>query len=71
MMTVAGATYQTDRGMAVFIVLMLLFAMIHIILHCIANKMWTKTAEANTLSSRREIVGDRKETAIFSCAFVV
>jgi hypothetical protein len=54
MMTVTGATYQTDRGMAAFIVLMLLFATIHIILHCIAKKMWTKTAEAITLSSRCE-----------------
>lgn len=29
MMTVAGATYQTDRGMTAFIGLMLLFATIH------------------------------------------
>jgi ABC-type nitrate/sulfonate/bicarbonate transport system permease component len=44
MMTVAGATYQTDRGMTAFIVLMLLFATIDIILHCIAKMTSTKTA---------------------------
>jgi hypothetical protein len=33
MMTVAGATYQTDRGMTAFIVLMPLFATIDIIPH--------------------------------------
>jgi ABC-type nitrate/sulfonate/bicarbonate transport system permease component len=30
-MTVAGVTYETDRGMTAFIVLMLLFATIHMI----------------------------------------
>jgi len=43
-MTVAGATYQTDRGMTAFIVLTLLFATIHIILHRIGNMTSTKTA---------------------------
>src|SRR4030095_16198407 len=47
MMTVAAATYQIDKGMAGFGVLVSLFGMTHIILHCIAKKMWTKTAETN------------------------
>jgi ABC-type nitrate/sulfonate/bicarbonate transport system permease component len=45
MMTVAAATYQIDKGMAGFVVLVSLFGMTHIILHCIAKKMWTKTMQ--------------------------
>lgn len=44
MMTVAGATYDLNRGLAGFFVLMLLFASIHIVLHCIAKMTSTKTA---------------------------
>lgn len=42
MMTVAAATYQVDKGTAGFVVLVLLFGAMHIVLHCIAKKVWSK-----------------------------
>ena len=46
MMTVAAATYDVNKGMAGFVVLMLLFAAMHITLHCLAKTMWSKNAQA-------------------------
>jgi ABC-type nitrate/sulfonate/bicarbonate transport system permease component len=43
MMTVAAATYEVDKGMAGFVVLVSLFAMTYIILHWIAKKLPTGT----------------------------
>jgi len=44
MMTVAAATHQIDKGMAGFVVLMLLFATLTIILHWIARNVSLKPA---------------------------